>query len=42
MRNFGMQCFRIAFLDEEAARSDANYNYSLFTIHYSLISQGGA
>ena len=35
MRNFGMQCFGIAFLDKAAARSDANHNYS-------PLSQGGA
>jgi hypothetical protein len=42
MRNVGMQCSRIALNQIEALQSNANLNYSLFIIHYSLTSPGGA
>jgi hypothetical protein len=42
IKNFSMQCSRIAFNQTEALQSNANNYYSLFTIHYSLTSQGGA
>jgi hypothetical protein len=42
MRNVGMQCSRIALNQIEALQSNANLNYSLFIIHYSFTSPGGA
>ncbi len=41
MRSFGKQCVCIVFDAIEALQSNANNNYSLFTIDYSLATKGG-
>ncbi len=41
MRNEGMQYSGTALIEKNALQSDANQNYSLFTIHYLRTFQGG-